>query len=164
MTSAISPSLQRKATTNPLRDVDIPLTNEFLMALVNGVSPGTSLKHNSLVGLLTSHNIYIPACPLPWAFLHHLPQQFGHFILLTMSHHCLHAWSNTLKIQPCGSYQYTLAHPCSSFNMTAINMPFTLILKFPKYLLFALNGIKIKPFNHRLIIKNTAIHFCHRSI
>ena len=148
LTPAISPSLQRKATTTPLRVADSPLTNEFLMVLVNGVSPGTSLQHNSLVGLLTSHNICMPACPLPWA-LQYLPPlsapAIQAFYCTSMGHHCLQTWPNTLKIQSCGPYQYTLAHPCNSLNMTVINMPFLLILKSPKHLWFVLNNIKIKP-------------------
>lgn len=54
------------------------------------------------------------------------------------------SWSNILKIQSHDAYQYMLTNLCSSL-MSAVSMPFTLIFKFTKQLLFALNPIKIKP-------------------
>lgn len=61
--------LQKRVTVELFIDAGDPLASTFLMTLVNECLLGCPVEHHSMVGLLSSQNIFNPVCPCPWVFL-----------------------------------------------------------------------------------------------
>lgn len=108
----MSPDLQRRATTELLRDLGVPLTRAFTMAWENYVpSAPSGRRRESSGGCPGSQNISIPVCPPPQAFL----------LIPFLSHEAVQAltFHSALGI----FLQASQGHPISEFAHYAGSLP-----------------------------------------